>query len=119
MMQYTTAQALGQARLAEMHHQAQRATLARAARQARRARRQQSGHRAPGVLAAATAWVRRSRPTPESALWHTADILAPLEGPSSVHRRGRPRLWHGVRHCSPRGPERRSRGRCRKAGLAR
>jgi hypothetical protein len=58
-MQHTTVQALGQARLAELHHQAQRATLARAARQARRARRAQSGHRAPAVLAAA--WARRSR----------------------------------------------------------
>jgi hypothetical protein len=37
MMHYTTALALGQARLAELHHQAQRAALARAARQAHRA----------------------------------------------------------------------------------
>ena len=39
MMRYTTAQALGQARLAEVHHQAQRDALARRARQARRAYR--------------------------------------------------------------------------------
>ncbi len=66
MMQHTTVQALGQARLAELHHQAKCAALARAARQARRARRQQAGSRAPGVLAAATAWARRSKPAPES-----------------------------------------------------
>jgi hypothetical protein len=56
MMQHTTVQALGQARLAELHQQAQRAALARAARQARRARRQQTRPRGPGILAAATAW---------------------------------------------------------------
>jgi len=39
MMHYTTAQALGQARLAELQHQAQRDALARAARLARRAQR--------------------------------------------------------------------------------
>ncbi len=47
MMQPTTAQALGQARLADLHHQAERDALARAARQARRAR-SQPGDRAPG-----------------------------------------------------------------------
>jgi hypothetical protein len=45
MMHHTTIQALGQARLAELHHQAQRAALARAACQARRARRQSGGAR--------------------------------------------------------------------------
>jgi hypothetical protein len=45
-MHPTTTQALGQARLAELHHQAQRAALARAARQARR---QQSGGHGPGL----------------------------------------------------------------------
>ena len=66
MMHPTTAQALGQARLADLHHQAQRDALARAARQARRARRQQSGDHSPGILAAVTAWARRPRPAPES-----------------------------------------------------
>ena len=37
MMHYTTALALGQARLADLHRQAQRAALARVARQAHRA----------------------------------------------------------------------------------
>jgi hypothetical protein len=64
MMQHTTVQALGQARLAELHHQAQRDALARAAR---RARRQRPRHRAPGVLAAVTAWARRPKPAPESS----------------------------------------------------
>ena len=66
MMQHTLAQALAQARLADLHRQAERAALARAARQARRARRQQPGHRAPGVRAFVTAWARRLRPAPES-----------------------------------------------------
>lgn len=65
-MHPTTAQALGQARLTELHRQAQRATLARAARQARGARRQQSRYPGSGVLAAVTTWARRSRPAPES-----------------------------------------------------
>ena len=64
MMQHTTVQALGRAHLAELHRQAQRDALARAAR---KARGQQSGHRAPGILAAMTAWARRPRPTPESS----------------------------------------------------
>jgi hypothetical protein len=67
MMQHTTLQALGQARLAEIHRQAQRDALARAARQARRARRQQSGYPGRAVLAAVTAWARRPRPAPESS----------------------------------------------------
>ena len=45
MMQHTTVQALGQARLADLRHQAQRASLVRAARRARRVRKQ-SGRRA-------------------------------------------------------------------------
>jgi hypothetical protein len=49
MMHYTTAQALGQARLAELHQQAQRDALARAARRARSARRQHAAERTPGA----------------------------------------------------------------------
>lgn len=56
MMPYTTLQALGQARLAELHHQAQDDALARAAR---RARRQQSTHLPPGLWTALTRWARR------------------------------------------------------------
>ena len=59
MMHPTTTQALGQARLAELHHQAQRDALARAARQARHAAKQQSGGHGPGLLAAVTRWARR------------------------------------------------------------
>jgi hypothetical protein len=66
-MMHTTAQALGRARLAELHRQAQRDALATAARQARRAGRQQPGHRTPGILAAVTAWAHRSRPAPENS----------------------------------------------------
>ena len=40
MMIHTTVQALGQARLADMHDQARRDALVRAARRARRGRRQ-------------------------------------------------------------------------------
>ena len=67
MMQYTTMQALGQARLSDMHHQAQRAALARAARQARRARKHQPGYRTTGVLAVLTGRARRPAPAPESS----------------------------------------------------
>ena len=66
MMPHTTIQALGQARLAELHRQAQRDSLARTARQARRARQQQSGHPARGILAVVTTWARRPRPAPRS-----------------------------------------------------
>ncbi len=66
MMQHTTVQALGQARLADLHHQAQRASLARAARQARHVRRR-SGRRTPGLLTALTGWARRPTPAPESS----------------------------------------------------
>ena len=66
-MMHTTAQALGRAHLAELHHQAQRDALARATRKARRTRRQEPGHRTPGILAAVTAWAHRSRPAPESS----------------------------------------------------
>ena len=61
MMQPTTVQALGQARLAEWHRQAQRDALGRAARQARHAARQQSGNHRPGLLAAVTRRARRPR----------------------------------------------------------
>jgi len=64
MMYHTTVRALGRAHLVELQRQAQRGELARAAR---KARGQQSGHRAPGILAAMTAWARRPRPTPESS----------------------------------------------------
>lgn len=67
MMLPTTMQALGQARLADLHRQAQGAALARAARQARRARRNQPGYRATGILAALTAWARRPAPEPENS----------------------------------------------------
>jgi len=66
-MMHTTAQALGRAHLAELHRQAQRDALVHAARQARRDRRQEQGHRAPGILAAVTAWAHRTRPAPESS----------------------------------------------------
>ena len=66
MMQPTTAQALGQARLADLHHQAEREALARAARQARAAHSQPRDH-APGILAALTGWARRPGPAPESS----------------------------------------------------
>jgi len=67
MMPHTTVQALGQARLTELHRQAHRDALARAARQASRARRQHPGHRGPAILAAVTAWARRPRPAPEGS----------------------------------------------------
>jgi hypothetical protein len=56
---------VGQARLAELHEEAQRDALARAARQARRAQRLQSGHHSPGLRAAVTHWARRPGPAPE------------------------------------------------------
>jgi hypothetical protein len=62
MMPYTTIQALGQARLDDLHEQARRDALARAAsrgRRARRARRQRSAHRTPGLLGALVRWARR------------------------------------------------------------
>jgi len=43
MITHTTVQALGQARLADLHEQARRDALARAARRARRGRRQRFG----------------------------------------------------------------------------
>ena len=54
MMTHTTIQALGQARLADLHDQARRDALARAARRARRARRQHATHRATALRAALT-----------------------------------------------------------------
>jgi len=62
----TTTQALGQARLTELRHQAQRDALARTARQARRARRQQPGGHGPGLLVAVTRWARRPGTVPGS-----------------------------------------------------
>ena len=61
MITHTTVEALGQARLADLHDQARRDALARAARRARRAQRQHSTHRATGLLAALTRWARQSR----------------------------------------------------------
>jgi hypothetical protein len=58
-MPYSTLQALGQARLDDLHEQARRDALARAASRARRAWRQCSAHRTPGVLAALIRWARR------------------------------------------------------------
>jgi hypothetical protein len=49
MITHSTIQALGQARLADMHDQARRDALARAARRARRAQRQQSRAVRPGA----------------------------------------------------------------------
>lgn len=66
MMHYTTAQTLGRARIADLHHQARLHALARAARAARHARRQRSGHGGPGVEAVVTAWASRPRPASES-----------------------------------------------------
>jgi hypothetical protein len=63
MMPYTTIQALGQARLAELHDQARRDALARAAR---RDRRQDTIHRTPRLPAALTRWARRHAAAPES-----------------------------------------------------
>jgi hypothetical protein len=54
MITYTTGQALGQARLADLRDQARRDALARAARRARRARRQHAPHRATALQAALT-----------------------------------------------------------------
>lgn len=56
MMQYTTVQALGQARLTELHYQAQRDGLARGTR------RHRHGRRALGLLAAVTRRARRPAP---------------------------------------------------------
>jgi hypothetical protein len=49
MITHTTVQALGEARLADMHEQARRDALVRAARRARRARRQRSREVRPGA----------------------------------------------------------------------
>jgi hypothetical protein len=67
MMHYTTAQALGQVRLAELHHQAQRDALARAARRARRARRQHATQRTTALRAALTRRARHPGAAPGSA----------------------------------------------------
>ena len=65
-MMHTTAQALGRAHLADLHHQAQRDALARAARRSRRARRQHATHHTPALLAALARRARRPGPAPES-----------------------------------------------------
>jgi len=49
MIIHATVQALGQARLADLHDQARRDALVRAARRARRARRQRSQAVRPGA----------------------------------------------------------------------
>ena len=56
---------VGQARLAEMHEQAERDALARAFRQARRVQRLHSGQNSPGLLATVVHWARRPGPAPE------------------------------------------------------
>jgi hypothetical protein len=56
MMQHTTIQALGQARLAELHRQARRDA------QARGTRRHPRRRRASGLLATVTGWARRRAP---------------------------------------------------------
>ena len=66
MITHTTVQALGQARLADLHDQARRDALARAARRARRAQRQHSTHRVTPLLAALTRRARRHEPAPGS-----------------------------------------------------
>jgi hypothetical protein len=63
MLTPTTVQALGQIRLAEMHAQARRDTLARAARNARR---QHTGHGTALFLAALTRRARRFVSAPQS-----------------------------------------------------
>jgi hypothetical protein len=65
MMTHTTVQALGQARIAELHDQARRDALVRAARRARRAREHVTP-RAPGLLAALTRRARPPGPAPGS-----------------------------------------------------
>ena len=51
MISYNTVQALGQARLADLHDQARRDALARAARRARRVQRLHAPHRATALQA--------------------------------------------------------------------
>ena len=65
MTPYTTAPALGQAWLSDLHRQAQRAALARTVVRARRAQRK-SAHPGRGVLTVLTGWARRPRPEHES-----------------------------------------------------
>jgi len=63
MMHYSTAQALGQARPADLREQARRDALACAAR---RARRHHATQRTPVFLAALTRRARRPGPAPGS-----------------------------------------------------
>jgi hypothetical protein len=66
MMHHTTVRVLGRARLADLHHQAQRAALAPPpARPAGHAGSSPGDH-SPGLFVAVIAWVRRPRPAPES-----------------------------------------------------
>ena len=60
-MFHSVVQAVGQARLADLHREAQRDALAHAARQARRARRHRSGIPAVSRRGAAGALRRRPR----------------------------------------------------------
>ncbi len=73
MMQHTSVQALGQARLAGLHHQAQRDALVRGTRRRRR------GRRGPGLLAAVTGRTRRaviaSHAGPGLSGWQLAPAL--------------------------------------------
>jgi hypothetical protein len=66
MITPTTVQALGQARLADLHAQARRDALVRAARRAHSARRQHATHRATAAVAALTRRARRAGPAPGS-----------------------------------------------------
>lgn len=61
-MHPTPIQYLAQARLADLHRQAQCNALARAARSSRS--QQQSTHPAPGLLAVVTRWAHRPGPAP-------------------------------------------------------
>ena len=66
MITPTTVQALGQARLADLHDQARRAALIRAARRAHSTRRPPATNRATALLAAFTRRARRAGPAPGS-----------------------------------------------------
>ena len=67
MISHTTAQALGQIRLDEMHQQARRSALAKTARRERRAQRQRARHRTRALLGGGlTRRARRAAPAPEN-----------------------------------------------------
>jgi hypothetical protein len=63
MLPYTTVQALGEARLAELHDQARRDAAVGAAR---RARRRSAGHRTPALLTVLTRTARRPGPASQN-----------------------------------------------------